>query len=131
MSFFGSVSINFNTRNPYLTSEDYMDVIVTRDWDYEVDGSIDNIWLDIVDSISEFTIPELELYWTLELDFSLIKTDESGNYVDYAKVYFVFGSEGYAYGQVAGDYFFFEIPAIGTTVKVLLVDSHKEFSPMP
>lgn len=103
-----------------------MDVIVTRDWD-----SFENIWLDIVDSISEFTIPELELYWALELYFSLIKTDESGNYVDYTTVYFVFDSEGYASGQVAGDYFFFEIPAIGTTVKVLLVNSHKEYSPMP
>lgn len=106
-----------------------MDVIVTRDWDYEVEGSIENIWLDIVDSISEFTTPELESYWTLTLKFSLIKTDESGNYVDYAMVYFIFGSEGYVYGD--GDHFFFEIPAIGTTVKVLLVGSEKDFSPMP
>lgn len=67
MTFFGATSIGFETLNPYLTSEDYMKIILTNNWDNDDNGAsiVDDILAQTDITRSIYTYPVLAVKYTI------------------------------------------------------------------
>lgn len=129
MTFFGAVAFQFNTKDPY-GQEDYMDVLVTRNWDTENGGSLANIWDDIKDSTDLLDLAVLDLgfgngVWAKRLYVSLLEVESDGTISDTATLMFSFGRSGMGYATYYTDpdsgesSDWFSVPPIGSTVKAL------------
>ena len=132
MTFFGSVAVNYSLLNPYA-EEDYMNITVSRDWDTYGTGSLENMFLDLLDSglDPEPKVDTENTGWPYRtaLKFMLIEVDAQNKWTDFAEVQFEFflgkadwADYSYHFWVTESSTFnwFHSVPPVGTTVKALL-----------
>lgn len=134
MTFFGAVTTNFNTKDPYA-QEDYMDVSVTKDWDTENAGSFANVWDDIKASTDFRDLVCEDLgggaYWARGYLFILLELEGDGTIKDAASIRFRFSPSGLDSASYEPDPDSTEsckwltVPPVGATVKVMAVRTYK------
>lgn len=134
MTFFGSITSFYSIRNPYLKSEDYMEISVTREWDYDRTGLL-NIFLDLIDSglnpepLVDYDDTGYPFMTDLTIQFT--EMDSESKYADFAQIQFKFflgvaDWEDYPhYFRIPVDVYpkwFHTTPPVGSTVKALIVN---------